>query len=140
MTKKTDDLKNIPVSPVAKVPTPTAAQSPQAPASVITVKEDTTLATVSMVLGIVSFFGFGLLLGIPAIITGSIALKRKYPGHGMSLAGVITGAISSLLSILFIGLWVVIVIFAINHPQTHDYNPNSIDQGSTQMHIEPFQT
>ncbi|MEO6109683.1 MAG: DUF4190 domain-containing protein [Candidatus Saccharimonadales bacterium] len=57
----------------------------------------------SMVLGIVSLFGLGVLTGIPAIILGIIAIrKHKGAGFGMGIAGVVTGAIGILVGIIFV--------------------------------------
>ncbi|HEV7952029.1 MAG TPA: DUF4190 domain-containing protein [Candidatus Saccharimonadales bacterium] len=68
------------------------------------------LAVTSLVLGIVSFTGFGLLTGVPAIITGILALKKGQQERAMSIAGIIMGGIATLISLLFIGL---IIFFAV---------------------------
>jgi O-antigen/teichoic acid export membrane protein len=78
---------------------------------------DSTLGIISLVLGVVSLGGPGLLFGIPAIITGAIALKNKQGERGLSLAGIITGAISTVISLLFIIFIIFTVIWAINHPE-----------------------
>lgn len=67
-----------------------------------TTQTDSPLAIVSMVLGVISLTGPGLLLGIPAIILAIIALKQGAGGRGLSIAGLVTGAVSTLFSILFI--------------------------------------
>lgn len=71
------------------------------------------LAIASLVLGVVSMTGPGLLLGIPAIITGAMALKRKLGGRGLALAGLITGIISTVLSVLFIMFIALMIIIGI---------------------------
>lgn len=81
------------------------------------VKQDTPLAVMSMVFGVVSLSGPGLFFGIPAIIMGVIALKRKQGERGLSIAGIVTGIISTLLSLLFIGFIIFSVIWAVNHPE-----------------------
>ena len=73
-------------------------------------QQEGTLAIVSLVLGIVSLTGPGLLLGIPAIITGAIALKKKQ-NRGLSIAGLVTGIVSTVASLLFIVLFVVLAIY-----------------------------
>ncbi len=80
-------------------------------------KKSDTLGIMSMVFGVVSLTGPGLLLGIPAIIMGAIALKRSQSERGLSLTGIITGAISTLISLLFIGLVIFGLIWGINHPE-----------------------
>ena len=67
-----------------------------------------------MVLGIVSIllfwtFGFGVLLGLLAVIFGAIGMRKagQLPGrlhHGRGLAGVLTGAAGVVLGIAFIVL------------------------------------
>ena len=75
-------------------------------------RPDQTLATVSMVLGIISIavsccYG-GIWLGIPAAITGFIALQKtnsnsdKYGGRGLATAGLVLGGISFLIKLLII--------------------------------------
>lgn len=49
------------------------------------------LSTASLVLGILSLF-FNWLAGIPAIITGVIALAGKRPGQARAIAGIVLGA------------------------------------------------
>ncbi len=43
---------------------------------------------------------FAAALGAAGIVTGGIALGRRLPGRGMALAGVITGAVGTLLAIV----------------------------------------
>ena len=53
------------------------------------------LSVASLVLGVLSIFPFSFLTGIPAIITGAIALAQRRLGRGMAIAGVVLGAIGS---------------------------------------------
>ena len=53
------------------------------------------LSVASLVLGVLSIFPFSFLTGIPAIITGAIALAQKRLGRGMAIAGVVLGAIGT---------------------------------------------
>jgi hypothetical protein len=53
------------------------------------------LSVASLVLGILSIFPFSFLTGIPAIITGAIALAQRRLGRGMAIAGVVLGSIGS---------------------------------------------
>src|SRR5688500_5234429 len=70
-------------------------------------KPQTSLAVTSLVLGILSMICFGLLTGLPAIITGHISKNRaakdptRYGGAGMALAGLIMGYLS-IVSTIFI--------------------------------------
>ena len=68
---------------------------------------------VSMILGIVSIVTFtGLLLGIPAIVLGIMALRRKVGDKGMSITGIITGAVSTVVSIIVLGFFIMLMMFA----------------------------
>jgi hypothetical protein len=68
-----------------------------------------TLAVVSLVLGILSLFCFGIITGPIAIVLGVMALNKEKNepavyggGKGMAYAGIALGAISVVLTILFI--------------------------------------
>ena len=82
------------------------------------------MSVLSLVFGVASLVGPGLLLGIPAIIVGSIALKKDLPGRGLSIAGLTTGIISTVLSIVFIALVVGLFIWGITSSDTYyqDYS------------------
>ena len=65
------------------------------------------LAIASMVLGIVSvvislFWILSIPIAITAIVLGSVALVKKYTGKGMSIAGIVTGAVTLLIGIALI--------------------------------------
>ena len=87
-------------------PTPTPTAHPDR-------MQSTGLAAASLVLGILSLTGFGLILGIPAIITGVMALRRSDVDRGLSWTGIITGAIATIVSLLLIALFAVLMIFAV---------------------------
>lgn len=70
------------------------------------------LSVVSLVMGILSLTGFGLILGIPAIITGVMALRRSAADRGLSWAGIITGSISTAISLLLLILFIIFIIVA----------------------------
>jgi hypothetical protein len=106
------------VPPVNTPPQP-AQQAQAVPAA----HTNNTMALLSMILGIVSILGFGLLLGIPAIVLGIIALKKRQGEKGFSITGIVTGGIATLVSLLFLLFWVfVLVIFtsASSHSPSHD--------------------
>ena len=74
-------------------------------------KQDQTLPTVSLILGILGFVLFcycGVPFGIAALITGYLGMNNanndptKYGGRGMAIAGLILGTVSVLSSIIFI--------------------------------------
>lgn len=90
-------------------------------------EQENGLALISMILGIVSVAGSGLFLGIPAIITGTIALKKKLPGRSYALAGLITGIISTVLSILAIIFFAIIFFVGMSQGWNEDnnYSPES---------------
>lgn len=72
-----------------------------------------TLPSISLILGILSVlfmccYGGGLITGIPAIITGFIGISNankdpmRYGGKGLAIAGLITGIVGTIATILFI--------------------------------------
>jgi hypothetical protein len=77
------------------------------------------LAIASMVTGIASivfsFYGFGILPSIAAIITGNLARKSQPHARGFWLAGLICGYIGLGIAVLWIiGIIIFIVFFAAN--------------------------
>jgi hypothetical protein len=85
------------------------------------------LAIASMVTGIASivfsFYGFGILPSIAAIITGNLARKSQPHARGFWLAGLICGYIGLGFAVLWIvGIIIFIVFFAAN--------PAYLDTGS----------
>ena len=80
-------------------PQPEIHPSPQPPATpVIAPQKQSSLATVSMIVGIVAFalsilFFISIPAAIVAIITGAIALKKHYPGKTKAIVGIIGGGI-----------------------------------------------
>jgi uncharacterized membrane protein len=112
-------------------PTPVEAAPVAAP------QQDTSLSTISMVLGVVSLTGPGLVFGIPAIILASIALKKQQPNRGMSLAGLITGIISTVLSLIFIAIMIFAFIWAANNPdQMEQYDRSTHPGHETQQEFD----
>jgi hypothetical protein len=82
------------------------------------------LPTISMVLGIASLLGPGFLLGIPAIITSAIALKKGMNNHGFSIAGLVTGIVSTLFSLFIVGFAILVVILSLSNPQYYQTQPS----------------
>lgn len=98
-------------------------------------QNDGAIAIVSMVLGIVSLTGPGLLLGIPAIITAIIALKKNIGNRGFSITGLVTGIVSTVISFLFLIFMVFLIIWGIHHPDQqhpgmHNYDNSNYFQSS----------
>lgn len=80
-----------------------------------------TLAIIALVLGLVGLpmlclCGFGTLLGVGAIVTGIIGRNRvlaspgTLTGDGMALAGIILGAITTVLGVGYVVFFVVVNI------------------------------
>lgn len=69
-------------------------------------KTSSTMAIVSMLLGIVGLLTtcllFGILLSIVSLILGFIVLAKKMPGKGFAITGLITSIISMVLFVLLI--------------------------------------
>ena len=74
-------------------------------------QQDNGLAVASLVLGITSLTGFGVLTGIPAIITGFMSLKNPV-NKGMGIAGLVMGSISTVLTLFVIFFFILFVIIA----------------------------
>ncbi len=90
-----------PAAPAAPaVPAAPAAQATYQ-AAAPTAEKGKGLAIASMVLGIVSFFCFGIITGIIAVILGAVS-KNQGCKSGMATAGIVCGLIGLILSILVI--------------------------------------
>lgn len=80
---------------------------------------DNPLAITSMVLGVVSLTSLGPITGVPAVILGIIGLNK--PGKkGLSIAGIITGGISILITILVIAFILLVFVFAVSDAGYYD--------------------
>lgn len=109
--------------PADPAPAPTYA-----PAAYPQTQQPSGFAITALVLGIVSVTGFGLLTGIPAVIFGSLALNKKQHGRGMSIAGIVTGAVGTVLSLLYIAFIVIaIVIGSTNSTYERQYPTTDTD-------------
>jgi len=94
----------------------TEAPFPPEPEAPLPAAEGTSgLAIASLICGIVSIASCCLIIGIPAIITGHMALGRikisGQGGRGMALAGLIMGYVSIIATILFLLLGGLAYIF-----------------------------
>lgn len=99
-----------------KESTPTPAPAPKAPQPASKVPDDNGLAIASLVLGILSFCGFFLFTGIPAIITGALSLRKGQKERGMSIAGIILGGLATLLSLVFALIIGIIMFIGMSYP------------------------
>lgn len=73
-------------------------------------QSDDPLAIAALILGAVSFTGLGFITGVPAIILASVALVRKTRSRGLSLAGLIMGIVSTVISIAVVIFFILLVI------------------------------
>lgn len=97
-------------------------------------QKNDSLAIASMVLGTVSLTGFGFILGIPAIILASISLKNKAGERSLSIVGLVTGIISTALSLLFVAFFLILMLFSVSHPNNSKlYSPQ--DSTNSQVFI-----
>ncbi|MFV2121963.1 DUF4190 domain-containing protein, partial [Streptomyces sp. Act-28] len=96
------------------------------------------LGIASMVIGIVSLvtcflYGFGIVLGILALVFGIIGRKRVRRGEasngGMATAGIVTGAVGIVLGALFLG----VVVWAILQGTKGDGGPDYDDPFATSL-------
>jgi hypothetical protein len=106
--------------------------APQSPVS----PQTNGLAVASLVLGILSVTGLSILTGIPAIVTGAMGLKRP-EGKGMSIAGIIMGAISVIIALLFLVFIVVLIGIGAFANDTYDA-PNYDDYDSSPTRSTSF--
>ena len=77
-----------------------------------TAAQNTTLPTISLIMGIISFFlvccAGGIWLGLPAAIIGFFALRNndsdptRYGGRGMAIGGMVLGIVTFFASLLFL--------------------------------------
>ena len=70
--------------------------------------EDQTMGIASLICGLVGFFCCGVILGPAAIILGILQLKKQ-SGKGLAIAGIVTGAISTLLYVVMIIIYVIAI-------------------------------
>jgi hypothetical protein len=68
-------------------------------------------AIAALVCGILSLILFGIILGVVAVVLGTMARREiaadsSLEGDGMALAGIITGAIGAVLAVILIALGV----------------------------------
>jgi len=104
---------------------PPAQVTPQQPVTP-THQQSSGLAIASMILGIVSIVSFmGFFLGVPAIILGIIALRKKAGEKSMSIVGIVTGAFSTLMSILIIGIFIWAAYSSSHSLDSTNDNPSS---------------
>lgn len=94
------------------------------PSSIEVTQPDDPLAIAAMILGAISLTGLGAITGIPAIILASIALAHKTPSRSLSLAGLITGILGTVLSIIAVVFFVFLIILgAANGQDTSPTTP-----------------
>ncbi len=79
-----------------------------------TTEGGTTLAIISMVLGIISILVcccnsyVSLFLGLGALVCGIVSVSKKFAGKGMAIAGIICGAVSIVVSVVYLVLAAVV--------------------------------
>jgi hypothetical protein len=99
---------NLPAGAIATVPYQT----------IVVRQQDESTAILSMVFGILSLAGFGILTGIPAIILGTTARRNirasggRLSGDGMATAGIVLGWISCGIVILVVFVVFIVFVFA----------------------------
>ena len=88
---------------------------------------DDPVAITSMVLGVVSLTALGPITGIPAVILGIIGLNRSSK-KGLSIAGIVTGSISILITLFVAMLLLFVIVLAASDTEYYEmpseYTPN----------------
>ena len=91
------------------------------PAPTIPTNSTSAIPVLALVLGVTSLTTFMWFLGIPAIILGIIGMRRYGENRGLSIAGLITGIISTLLMIGAFLLFTVFFIVTILNSDSQGY-------------------
>lgn len=90
--------------------------------------ESNDLAIASLVLGILSLTGMGPFTGIPAVITGWLALRKNDINKGMAITGIITGALSVAFALLIIMFFVLLLFLGVFATSSYDMAPEYYDE------------
>ena|ERR1700682_1899313 len=104
--------------PSGNLPAERVAPAVAYPQAAVAQTQDDTCAILSLVFGILSLAGMGILASIPAIILGNVARKNirasggRLSGQGMATAGMILGWISCGLFVLAILVFTIIFVVA----------------------------
>jgi hypothetical protein len=71
-----------------------------------------TLGIVALVLGILSVAsGFNPIMGVAGLVVGILSLRQEPDGRGFAITGIVTGALSTLGTLLGIGAFLVALPF-----------------------------
>lgn len=93
-------------------------------------EKKSVLGIISLVFGVISLLTLcttGVVIGLIAIILGIISLVKKEPKKGMGIAGLVTGSISFVVSLVMI----LVVVFSVNAVKTE-----LIKRGMTEEQVE----
>ena len=110
--------------------------APGAPYAAVYAPPTNSMALTSMILGLLGLLGFSILTSIPAIVCGHIARRqiRNSPtmqsGDGMATAGLITGYLVTVLSVVFIAFMIFFIVMvmeaATSSPTSHPSSPSPV--------------
>ena len=96
-----------PVAPSAPVAQPNPYAAPQQQYRAPQAAKGLSVA--SMIFGVggllLSFFGFGFLINVAAVVTGHLASKRQPHAKGFWLTGIITGYLGIAFSLVYGAIW-----------------------------------
>ena len=124
---------NTPPPPPPAPPTPPASPVPPVGGAS---SPNNGLAIAALVLGILTFVCLGPIAGVLAIIFGFLGLKKANEmggtGKGMSIAGIVLGAVGTIASILFL----VLVVFAAD--QASDSISDSVKNWSGEANASDY--
>lgn len=127
------ELIKKPTNPVTKSKPATAATKTvqYRPADGTEQAGDHPIAITSMILGVVSLTMLGPISGIPAVILGIIGLSKS-PKKGLSIAGIVTGGISIIITFVAIALLFMLILMA---PTEIDYQQMPVNLHDLQRSI-----
>lgn len=89
------------------------------------------LAIASLILGVLSLSGLGPFAGIPAIITGIMALRKNSVNKAMAVAGIVTGAVSIVFALLIMLFVVLLISFGAFNATSPELYPDSFDDNNS---------
>lgn len=96
-----------------------------APAPQVTTDASNSIPIIALVLGVVSLVTFMWFLGIVAIVLGIIGIRRYKENRGFSIAGLVTGIISTLLMIGAILFIITMIAISVLNSDPDNYMNNT---------------
>ncbi|MFZ1360418.1 MAG: DUF4190 domain-containing protein [Candidatus Saccharimonadales bacterium] len=97
-----------------------------------------SIPALAMILGVVSIASFMWFLGIPAIVLGILGLKKYPENRGLSITGLVTGIVSTILFVLGTLLLLVALILAVISADTSHMTPSPYNEQSDSIEYRHY--